>query len=65
MGEVGVTWDDIVRRTIYTMMPTEYETITSGIDEVTEARHPAQTIAGVTGLAVPGLLIEIEATASL
>jgi len=64
--EVGVTWDDIVRRTIYTTMPTEYETITSGIDEVTGgAGHPAQTILGVTGLAVPGLLIEIEATASV
>jgi enamine deaminase RidA (YjgF/YER057c/UK114 family) len=66
MREVGVTWDDFVRRTIYTTMPTEYETITSGIDEVTGgAGHPAQTILGVTGLAVPGLLIEIEATASV
>ena len=66
MREVGVGWDDIVRRTVYTTMPTEYETITSGIDEVTGgAGHPAQTIAGVTGLAVPGLLIEIEATASV
>jgi len=63
---VGVTWDDIVRRTIYTSMPTEYETITSAIDEVTGgAGHPAQTIIGVTGLAVPGLLIEIECTASV
>src|SRR6188768_4539517 len=26
IGAVGVTWDDIVRRTIYTSMPTEYET---------------------------------------
>lgn len=64
--EVGATWNDIVRRTIYTTMPTEYETITSGIDEVTGgAGHPAQTIIGVTGLAVPGLLIEIECTASV
>jgi enamine deaminase RidA (YjgF/YER057c/UK114 family) len=29
------------------------------------AGHPTQTIAGVTGLALPGLLIEIEATASV
>jgi enamine deaminase RidA (YjgF/YER057c/UK114 family) len=66
MREVDVTWDDIVRRTVYTTTPTEYEAITSGIDEVTGgAGHPAQTIAGVTGLAVPGLLIEIEATASV
>ena len=66
IGAVGVTWDDVVRRTIYTSMPTEYETITSAIDEVTGgAGHPAQTIVGVTGLAMPGLLIEIECTASV
>jgi enamine deaminase RidA (YjgF/YER057c/UK114 family) len=64
MRAVGVGWDDIVRRTIYTTEPTEYETITRAIDEVTGgAEHPAQTIVGVTGLAVPGCLIEIECTA--
>ena len=64
MDAVGVAWDDIVRRTIYTTQPTEYETITAGIDAVTGgAAHPPQTILGVTGLAVPGLLIEIECTA--
>jgi enamine deaminase RidA (YjgF/YER057c/UK114 family) len=62
----GVGWDDIVRRTIYTLQPTEYEVITSAIDEVTGgADHPAQTIVGVTGLAVPGCLIEIECTAGV
>ncbi len=60
----GASWDDVVRRTIYTLHPTEYETITAAIDEVTGgAEHPAQTIVGVTGLAVPGLLIEVECTA--
>ena len=60
----GASWDDIVRRTIYTVHPTEFETITAAIDEVTGgAGHPAQTIVGITGLAVPGLLIEIECTA--
>ena len=64
MGEAGVGWEDIVRRTIYTLHPTEYEVITSAIDEVTGgADHPAQTIVGVTGLAVPGCLIVIECTA--
>ena len=64
MSAAGVTWEQIVRRTIYTLQPTEYETITAAIDEVTGgAEHPAQTIVGVTGLAVPGLLIEIECTA--
>ncbi len=64
MDAVGVGWDDVMRRTIYTLDPTEYETITRAIDEVTGgAAHPAQTIIGVTGLAVPGCLIEIECTA--
>lgn len=64
MDAAGVGWDDIVRRTIYTLQPTEYETITRAIDDVTGgADHPAQTIVGVTGLAIPGLLIEIECTA--
>ena len=64
MDAVGVGWDDIVRRTIYTTQPTEYETITRAIDEVTfGAEYPAQTIVGITGLAVPGCLIEIECTA--
>jgi enamine deaminase RidA (YjgF/YER057c/UK114 family) len=64
MDAVGVVWDDIVRRTIYTLHPTEYEVITRAIDEVTGgADHPAQTLVGVTGLAVPGCLIEIECTA--
>jgi enamine deaminase RidA (YjgF/YER057c/UK114 family) len=66
MDAAGVGWDDIVRRTIYTVDPTQYETITQAIDEVTGgADHPAQTIVGITGLAVPGCLIEIECTAVL
>jgi enamine deaminase RidA (YjgF/YER057c/UK114 family) len=64
MRAAGVGWDDVVRRTIYTTEPTAYEVITEAIDEVTGgAAHPAQTIVGITGLAVPGCLIEIECTA--
>ena len=60
----GARWDDVVRRAIYTLHPTEYAAITAAIDEVTGgADHPAQTIVGITGLAVEGLLIEIECTA--
>ncbi len=60
----GVSWGQIIRRTIYTTQPTEYEIITRAIEEVTgQTDHPAQTIVGITGLAVPGLLIEIECTA--
>ena len=64
MKEAGVTWGDVVRRTVYTTQPTKFQTISAGINEVTGgADDPAQTIAGVTGLALPGLMIEIEATA--
>ncbi len=64
MADAGVGWDDVVKRTIFTLHPTEFEVITEAIDEVTGgAPHPPQTLVGVTGLAVPGLLIEIEAIA--
>ena len=63
---IGATFDDVVRRTIYTTRPTEFETITAAIEKVQgSSEHPPQTIAGVSGLAVPGLLIEIEATVSI
>lgn len=63
---VNASWNDVVRRTIYTLRPTEYEAITAAIEEVQgSTEHPAQTIVGITGLAVPGLLIEIEVTVRL
>ena len=66
MVAAGARWEDIVRRTIYTTRPTEYQEITEGIEAVTgNVPPPAQTIVGVTGLAVAGLLIEIECTASI
>ena len=53
MAEVRVTWEDIVRRTIYTTMPTESETITSGIEEVTGATgHPGSRPEAPTGVAM-------------
>lgn len=64
LASVGAGFEHVVRRTVYTSEPTEYETITAGIEEVQgSTEHPAQTILGVTGLAVPGLLVEIEVTA--
>lgn len=66
LESIGAGFEDVVRRTIYTTSPTEFETITAAIEDVQGSTdHPAQTILGVTGLAVPGLLIEIEATVSL
>lgn len=66
LQSVGASWSDVVRRTIYTLRPTEFEAITAAIEDVQNSdMHPAQTIVGVTGLAVEGLLIEIEATVQL
>lgn len=66
LAAAGAGWEQIVRRTIYTLDPTGYEAITAAIEKVQgSGEHPAQTIIGVTGLAVPGLLVEIEATVSL
>jgi len=63
---IGADWDQVVRRIIYTFDATEYEAITAGIESVTgQIDHPAQTIIGVTSLAVPGLLVEIEVTVAL
>lgn len=63
---IGASWGDVVRRTIYTLDPTQYEIITAAIEEIQGSQeHPAQTIIGVTGLAVPGLMIEIEVTIML
>ena len=60
----GAGWEDVVRRTIYTLHPTEYEVITAAIEAVQgSADHPSQTIVGISGLAIEGLLIEIEVTA--
>ncbi|GAA1626232.1 RidA family protein [Leucobacter chromiireducens] len=63
MAAAGLGWDDIVRRTIYTLHPTEFGVITAAIEDVQgSTRHPAQTIVGISGLAIAGALIEIEVT---
>lgn len=64
LNAIGASWEHVVRRTIYTTQPTEYQVMTEAIERVQgSTEHPAQTILGVTGLAVPGLMVEIEVTA--
>lgn len=62
LDDIGATWDDVVKTTIYTTQPHEGETIAkikhSFLDGV--ASH-AETLIGVEGLAAPELLIEVEA----
>ena len=63
---VGGSWDDVVKRTIFTLQPEQFETMTEAIEEVTGSNsHPPQSIVGVSGLALDGLLVEIEAIASI
>jgi len=66
LESVGATFDDVVRRTIYTTQPSEYELMTRAIEEVTGSTdHSPQTVLGVTALGLPELLIEIECTAAI
>ncbi|SDH64566.1 2-iminobutanoate/2-iminopropanoate deaminase [Sinosporangium album] len=60
----GCDWDNVVRRTIYTTLPHSLEEITTAVRDATGgAANPPQSIVGVSGLALPGLLIEVECTA--
>ena len=66
LDELGAGWDDVVKSTVYTTQPYEYETIGAAMSEAMgTVAPPAQVIAGVTGLALPELLIEIELVVSL
>jgi enamine deaminase RidA (YjgF/YER057c/UK114 family) len=66
LSELGATWDDVVKATVYTTRPTEYETIGRAMSEAMGgAAPPAQVLTGVTSLALPELLIEIELVVSL
>lgn len=66
LAELEAGWEDVVNATVYTTMPGEYETIGRAMtDGMGGAAPPAQVIAGVTSLALPELLIEIELVVSL
>jgi len=61
--EIEGTWDQIVKTTVFTTMPTEYKVIGETTAKYfKDTPPPAQTIVGVTGLALPEFLIEIEVT---
>ena len=65
LDEAGSTFGDIVKVTVYltdmARLP-DYGRIKA---EYIRGRPPASTAVGVTALAIPGLMIEVEATAVL
>ncbi|MBM3677464.1 MAG: RidA family protein [Actinobacteria bacterium] len=66
LAEVGATWDDVVKSTVYTTRPHDYEVIGGAMAAAMGgAAPPAQVILGVTGLALPELMVEIELVVSL
>ena len=65
LDELGASWDDVVKATVYTTRPHDYETIGAAMAEAMGgAAPPAQVLLGVTGLALPELLVEIELVVS-
>jgi enamine deaminase RidA (YjgF/YER057c/UK114 family) len=66
LDELGASWDDVVKATVYTTRPHDFEEIGGAMAEgMGGAAPPAQVVLGVTGLALPELLIEIEVVVSL
>ncbi|HKP18932.1 MAG TPA: RidA family protein [Gaiellaceae bacterium] len=66
LAAVGATWSNVVKATVYTTKPTEYEVIGEAMaSAMGGAEPPAQVLLGVTSLALPELLIEIDAVVSL
>ncbi len=63
LDEVGATWDDVVKLVAYVVGPENVNTVAKIKGEVIGEHPPADTIVGVTGLAYPDCLIEIDAIA--
>lgn len=62
LDEIGATWENVVKTTIYTTKPHKNEIIANVKHEFLKGvASPAETMIGVHSLAAPGLLVEIEA----
>src|SRR5699024_7255167 len=61
LDEVGATWDDVVKLNAYVVGPENVNTVARIKGEIIGEAPPADTIVGVTGLAYPDCLIEIDA----
>ena len=66
LDELGASWDDVVKATVYTTRPHDYEELGGAMAEaLAGAAPPAQVLLGVTALALPELLVEIDLVVSL
>lgn len=66
LEDIGATWDNVVKTTIYTTKPNEGETIAKTKHAfLNGVASPAETLIGVERLASPECWIEIEAIAVL
>jgi enamine deaminase RidA (YjgF/YER057c/UK114 family) len=66
LDELEADWDDVVKATVYTTQPQEYETIGAAMGEAMGGvEPPSQVLLGVTSLALAELLVEIELVVSL
>jgi len=62
----GATWADVFKLTIYVVDTAEMGTIRTVRDEfLNTSRPPTSTLVQVAGLALPQLLIEVEAVAAV
>ena len=66
LDELGAGWEDVVKATVYTTRPHDYEQIGVAMAEAMGGvAPPAQVLLGVTSLAMAELLIEIDLVVSL
>jgi len=59
----GATLKDLVRLTIFVTDIRDMGAVTTALAKVLKGSVVSSTLVGVTALAVPGLLVEIESTA--
>ena len=66
LQEAGASFDDVVKVTLYLTDISRIRDAARVRDEfIDTARPPASTAIGVAGLALPGLMIEVDAIAVL
>ena len=66
LGAAGATWADVFKLTIYVVDTSEMAAVRAVRDQfVDPSRPPTSTLIQVAGLALPDILIEVEAVAAV